>query len=133
MQIMSSSPYYIRGRKMFEKLAGSSENVVGNKATGKLTASDFKGLEPEVKALVEKEGTICILFDMAEFKGETAKGLIADYKFGREFHNQIKKMAVVGDTTWEKWLTQLAKLIYARDSKFFHSSDISKAWAWLRE
>ena len=31
-------------------------------------------------------------------------------------------MAVVGDTTWEKVLTQLSKLIYARDSKFFHSA-----------
>jgi SpoIIAA-like len=133
MQIMSSSPYHIGGRKMFEKLAESSGNVVGYKAVGKLTKSDFEGIEPEVKALVEKEGTICILFDMAGYKGETAKGWIADYKFGREFHNKIEKMAVVGDTTWEKWLTQLAKLIYARDSKFFHSSDIGKAWAWLRE
>ena len=118
---------------MFEKLAESSVKVVGYKAAGKLTTSDFEKLEPEVKALVKKEGTIRILFDMTGYKGETAKGWIADYKFGREFHNQIEKMAVVGDTTWEKILTQLAKLIYARDSKFFHSADINKAWAWLRE
>ncbi len=93
---------------MFEKLPESSGNVVGYKAVGKLTKSDFEGLEPEVKALVNKEGTIRILFDMAGFKGETAKGWIADYKFGREFHNKIQKLAVVGDTTWEKWLTNLA-------------------------
>ncbi len=117
---------------MFEKLAESSGNAVGYKATGKLSKSDFEGLEPQVKALVEKEGKIRILFDMTGYKGETAKGWIADYKFGREFHNQIEKMAIVGDTTWEKLLTQLAKLVYARDSKFFHSADIGKAWSWLR-
>ena len=118
---------------MFERLVESSGNVVGYKAVGKLTPSDYEKLEPEVKALVEKEGTIRLLFDMAGYKGETAKGLIADYKFGREFQNKIKKMAVVGDTTWEKWLTHLAKVVYATDAKFFQSADISKAWAWLRE
>ena len=128
---------------MFEKLAESSGNVVGFKAIGKLKASDFKALEPEVKALIEqdrikkqyqyREGSIRLLFDMAEYKGETAKGWIADYKFGFEFHDQIDKMAIVGDKTWEEWVTHLAKYSHARNAKFFHSADIGKAWAWLRE
>ena len=118
---------------MIEKLAESSGNVVGYKAVGKFKPSDFDGIKPEVKALVEKEGNIRLLFDMAEYKGETAKGWIADYKFGREIHGKVQKMAVVGDTTWEKFLMELAKVIYASDAKFFHSADIGKAWAWLRE
>ena len=47
--------------------------------------------------------------------------------------NKVQKMAVVGDTTWEKWLTHLAKAVYATDARFFPSADISKAWTWLRE
>jgi hypothetical protein len=68
---------------MFEKLAESSGNVVGYKAVGKLKPSDFKALEPEVKALIEqdrikkqyqyREGSIRLLFDMAEYKGETVR------------------------------------------------------------
>ena len=118
---------------MFEKLSESSGNVVGYKVVGKLAPSDYEQLEPEFRALVEKEGSIRLLFDMAGYKGETAKGWIADYKFGREFHNKVQKMAVVGDTTWEKWLTHLAKAVYATDARFFPSADISKAWTWLRE
>jgi SpoIIAA-like len=53
---------------MFEKLAGSSGNVVGYKTIGKISASDYKDLEPTVKALVKKEGNIRMLFDMTEFK-----------------------------------------------------------------
>jgi len=49
------------------------------KDVGKLTVSDFEWLKPEVKALVKNEGNIRILFDMAGFKGETAKACIADY------------------------------------------------------
>jgi len=118
---------------MLEKMAESSGKVIGYKAVGKISKSDFEGIEPEVKALVNKEGAIRMLWDLTGYKEETAKGLIADYKFGREFNNQIEKLAVVGDTTWEKFLTQLAKLVYARDAKFFHSADSDKAWAWVRE
>ncbi|MDD1751739.1 MAG: STAS/SEC14 domain-containing protein [Methanotrichaceae archaeon] len=88
---------------------------------------------------MEEEGKIRLLFDMTELKGETAKGWIADYKFGREIHGKVQKMAVVGDTTWEMFLMELAKIIYARDgkerqnAKFFKPADIDKAWAWLRE
>ncbi len=121
------------GSKLFKKLAESSGKTIGYRAAGKITPADFDEIKPEVKALVDKEGKIRILFDMAEYKGETAKGWIADYKFGREIHGKVEKMAVVGDTTWEKILTQFAKLIYATEGKFFKREDIDKAWAWVRE
>jgi hypothetical protein len=118
---------------MFEKLAESSGNIVGYKAIGILTASDYLKLEPEVKALVEKEGNICLLIDLSEFKWAKMEAWLQDLKFGSEFHQKIQKMAIVGDKTWEKWMTHLAKPFYARDAKFFHTSDIENAWAWLKE
>jgi hypothetical protein len=118
---------------MFEKMAESSGNVVGYKAIGKITASDYKKLEPEVKALVKKEGNVRMLFDMSDFQWEKVEAWLLDLKFGSEFHKEIEKMAIVGDKTWEKWMTHLAKPFYARNAKFFHTADIDKAWAWLRE
>jgi hypothetical protein len=110
-----------------------SANVVGYKAIGEITAADYEKLVPEVKALIEKEGNIRILFDLTDFKWEKLEAWLADLKFGYEFHNQIEKMAVVGDKTWEQWMTHLARPFYAQDAKFFHSEDIDKAWAWLRD
>ena len=108
---------------MMEKLAESSGNIVGYKAVGKITASDYKKLEPEVMALVEKEGNIRLMFDLTNFKMEKIETWLADLKFGHEFHNQIEKIAIVGDKIWEKWMTHLAKLFCVRDVKFFHSAD----------
>jgi hypothetical protein len=51
-------------------MAGSSGNVVGYKAIGEISASDYQELEPEGKALVKKGGNIRLLFDMTEFKWE---------------------------------------------------------------
>lgn len=118
---------------MIEKLGDSSGNVVGYKCIGTITADDYKTLEPEVKALVEKQGNIRLLFDLSDFKWEKMEAWLPDLRFGSEFRHEIEKMAIVGDKTWEKWVTHLAKPFYARDAKFFHSTEIDKAWAWLRE
>jgi hypothetical protein len=118
---------------MFEKMAGSSGNVVGYKAVGTITASDYKKLEPEIKALVEKQGNLRMLFDVSEFKWEKVEAWIPELKFGSEFHNKIDKMAIVGDKNWEKWITDLTKHFIARDAKYFKTTEVDKAWAWLRE
>ena len=118
---------------MIEKLDKSSGNVIGFKCIGTITASDYDKMVPEVKALIEKEGKIRLLFDLSDFKWEKMEAWLADLSFGLEFRHEIEKMAVVGDKTWEKWMAHLAKPFYARDAKFFHTADINKAWAWLRE
>ena len=76
---------------MIEKLAESSGNVIGFKCIGAITASDYKKMVPEVKALVEKEGNIRLLFDLSEFKWEKMEAWLADLKFGSEFRHEIKK------------------------------------------
>lgn len=97
-----------------------------------ITAADYLKLEPEVRDLVEKEGNIRMQIDPTEFQWEKLEAWLPDLEFGYEFHGKIHKMAIVGDKTWEKWISHLAKPFNARNVKFFHSSDIDKAWTWLR-
>jgi len=119
---------------VLEKLNESSGSVVGYKVVGKVTAEDYQKLEPEVQTLVDKyDDDVCLLLNLQEFAGEEAKAWLPDLKFGHRFHDKIARMAIVGDKRWEKWLTSLADPFYAKDAKFFHSAEIDKAWAWLRE
>jgi len=118
---------------MIQKLAESTGNVIGFKAIGEITASDYLKLEPEVRDLVEKEGNVRMLIDLTEFQWEKMEAWLQDLEFGYKFHNKIAKMAIVGNKTWEKWMTALARPFYARDAKFFYTNDIDKAWAWLKE
>ena len=48
-------------------------------------------MEPEVKALVEKENNIRILFDMTDFKWEKVEAWLPDLKFGHESHKISQK------------------------------------------
>ncbi|RCV63456.1 SpoIIAA-like [Methanophagales archaeon] len=117
---------------MFEKLSESSGNVIGYKASGKLTAADYERIEPEVEDLVKQVGDISMLLDL-EFDEVTMKAMESDLAFGRKFHKNIDKLAIVGDKKWEKWMASMANKIFAHEAKHFHTADMNAAWAWLRE
>ncbi len=119
---------------MLEKLEESSGAVVGYKAIGKITVEDYEKLGPEVEALVEQHPDgIYMLLDLEDFKSELPKAWPSDFKFGHRFHDKVKKMAIVGDKRWEKWMTELVHPFYAKEGKYFHTDEIDEAWAWLRE
>ena len=117
---------------MIEKIPESAGNVIGFKPIGDITKADYAILVPEVESLAQQYENIHILMDMTEFRWEKAEAWGADLKFGRDFHKNIEKLAMVGDKKWEKWLTKLAAPFYAREAKYFHSDEIEGAWDWLR-
>lgn len=118
---------------MIEKLQESSGDVLGYKVSGTVTKSDYEVMVPEVQALVEQEGSIKVLLDMTDFKWEKVSAWGSDFRFGRDYHKKIEKMAIVGDKTWEKWLTKVAEPFYAEEAEYFSSGDSEAAWNWLRE
>lgn len=119
---------------MISKMDGIEGNTLGLKVIGNVTKEDFKTLIPEVQALVEKEGTISLLLDMTQFKWEDIDAWGADLNFNRKYRHKITKMAIVGDKTWEKWLTKLVEPFYhSVEAKFFYPNDEDEAWKWLKE
>jgi hypothetical protein len=102
---------------MIKRMAESSGNVLGYKCVGTITAADYQEMVPEVRALIEKEGKIRLLFDLSDFKWEKLEAWLADISFGLEFRHEIEKMAIVGDKTWEKWVIHLARPFYAQDAR----------------
>jgi len=118
---------------MFEKLDASHGNVVGYKVVGTITKQDYDVFVPQVEALVEDEGSIRMLLDMTAFKWEEVGAWLADWEFGRKYHDTIEKMALVGDRKWEEWLGKIAGKFYAQEAEFFSSADPDAAWAWLEE
>ena len=119
---------------MIEKLSESSGPVVGYKVAGKVTPDDYQQLNPAIQALVDQYADgVYLLLDLQEFAGEEVKAWLPDLKFGHRFHDKIKKMAIVGDKRWEKWLTALVDPFYAKDAQYFPPEDTDKAWAWLKQ
>ena len=70
-----------------------------------------------------------LLLDLTDFHWEKVSAWGADLRFGREYHDKIDRVAIVGDKRWEKHLASLASPWYARDSKYFDND--TDAWGWL--
>lgn len=118
---------------MIKMMSESKGNVVGFKAVGVIKPADYAELVPAFEKLINEQGNVRVLIDMQEFKAESPSAWRADLKFGREFHQRIEKLAIVGDKRWEKWLTEFCSPFYAREARYFHTADMIAAWDWLRD
>ncbi|MDX1414921.1 MAG: STAS/SEC14 domain-containing protein [Candidatus Promineifilaceae bacterium] len=118
---------------MIEKIEQSTGSVLGYRLSGTIGQDDYDAMMPEVESLIEKEGYIQMLFDMTGFKWEKVSAWGEDMKFGRKFHKNITKMAIVGDKKWQKWMTKIADPFYAVDARFFPVEESENAWSWLGE
>jgi hypothetical protein len=118
---------------MIEQLTGLPAHSVGFKMSGKLHDEDYKKFVPLVDAEIAKEGKVNILAQFHEFKGWDAKALWDDIKFSTTHCTKIKRIALVGDKTWEKWMAAVCKPFTMAKVRSFDVSELAAAKAWLAE
>ncbi|MCK4971597.1 MAG: STAS/SEC14 domain-containing protein [Thermoplasmata archaeon] len=118
---------------MFQRMDRSLANAVGYRIVGKIRKEDFEAFLPQVRALVDQFGSIRLLLDLSDYDGIELKAWFSDAKFGKEFHKDLEKMAIVGDKRWNKWITSLSRSALSGQAKFFNEIDIESAWMWLKE
>ena len=116
---------------MIKQLDQSNGSVLGFEISGDVTKDDYAVLTPAVEKAVSEYGSIRLLLDLRDFHWEKIGAWGADLEFGRELHDKIERMAIVGDHRWQKSLARLAQWFYAKEAKYFEQAD--SGWAWVRE
>jgi hypothetical protein len=116
---------------MITTLDGSTGNALGFAVQGDVTKSDYDVMTPAVEHAASEYGSAKLLIDLTDFRWEKVDAWGSDLSFGKQLHDNIDKMAIVGDHTWQRYLTKLAKPFYAKDARYFESRD--DAWDWIRE
>ena len=111
---------------MIQQMGQSEDNVLGYRVIGDVTKEDSSDLTPTVEAAIKKYGAIRLLFDLSDFKWEKVDAWGSDLGFGKEFKDKIERMALVGNRSWGKYLTQLAAPFYAQEAEWFSEGDV--AW-----
>lgn len=118
---------------MHRILDESSGNVIGLRVSGMLHEEDYEAMIAVLKKRIDEYGDIHVLFEMKDFEGWTPKALWEDVKFDVKYNRQITRAAVVGDKTWEKWMTQLMKPFAYAEVRYFDQAKRDAAWDWIRE
>ncbi|MEG9328300.1 STAS/SEC14 domain-containing protein [Salinimicrobium catena] len=110
----------------------TDQNIVYTIAEGQLDDEDYNRIIPLLKEKIESFGKVRWYFEMKDFTGWTFSAMWKDLKFDVKNRNNLERVAMVGDKTWEKQLTQLMKPFTEAEIKFYESEDREKARYWIK-
>lgn len=107
--------------------------VIEVTVSGKLTHAAYQEFVPRTEAAIKKYGKIRVLFVMLGFEGWDAGALWDDIKFNLKHFSDIERLAVVGETKWEKGMATFCRPFTTASIKYFDQSELEQARAWLHE
>lgn len=120
---------------MIDVMRESDGDVLGVRATGKVTASDYREvLEPAVRALLDRFGRLNVLFLIdSPFRGWSLRGAYANTVFDVKHRKDFHKVAVVGAPRWEQWCVSVAApLVMGGELRTYDRERLDAAWGWVR-
>ena len=118
---------------MTEILTGLPPHTVGFTLSGKLHDEDYKKFVPLVDAEIAKSGKINVLAAFHDFRGWDMHALWDDIKFSTTHCTKIKRIALVGEKAWEKWMAKVCKPFTMAKIRYFDADKIDEAKTWLSE
>lgn len=101
------------------------------RATGKIAANDYVELVPTFERLKKQHGKLRVLFELHDFHGWTAGSLWEDLKFEEKHFSDIERLAVIGETKWQKGMTEFCKPFTSAQIRFFAPNQAEAARQWL--
>ncbi len=118
---------------MIEPIPETSPKVLGFKMSGKLHDEDYKSFVPLVDAAIAAQGKVRILAEFHDFKGWDLHALWDDIKFSTTHCTKIERIALVGDKSWEKWMSAVCKPFTLAKIKYFDVAEMAAAQKWIAE
>ncbi len=102
-------------------------------ATGKLEKSDYEMFVPAAEKLITENGKIRVIFVMHNFHGWSAGAMWEDVKFDLHHFKDIERLAIVGESKWQKGMTVFCRPFTTAKMKYFDSSELDTARLWIAE
>ena len=117
---------------MMHAIEGLSDNVVGVRAEGEVTAEDYsKVLFPAIEAALSRHARVRLLYAVDSFEGFTPKAIWDDLKAGLKHWDHFDKIAFVSDHKQLAGAIKLMAFAIPCPIRVFPASDLTGAKAWI--
>ena len=118
---------------MIEILPESHGNVIGLKASGKVTDQDYKDIIiPKLDSVLSKYGRGNFLYFLSdEFEGFELGAMWDDLKYASGHSDKFDKIALVGGPKWVDWTSKVCGHLVSAEVKTFDGDALGDAWQWL--
>lgn len=103
------------------------------RVSGHLSTEDYERFIPAVERLIQQQGKIDVLFEMADFHGWDAGAMWEDTKFAFRHFSDLRRLAIVGEKKWQEWMTLACRPFTKAEIRYFDHADAGAAQAWLAE
>ncbi len=115
-----------------EVTATEAGKVLEIRVTGKLNREVYEVFAPRIEELIQEHGKVSVLFDMHDFHGWTAGALWEDLKFDLKHFSDIERLALVGESKWEKGMAAFCKPFTSAKIRYFDRPKLDEARTWVR-
>lgn len=119
---------------MFERLERSEKDCIALRIGDTLTDADLSRLRPYLEEKTDTHGSLFVLLQMDDWRGwESISALWDDLGVTLRVNENVQRLAMVGDAEWERWAAKLSKPFAHGEVRYFDSSQLDEAWAWVCE
>src|SRR5580704_14183292 len=105
--------------------------VIEVKISGKLHKEDYEHFVPVVEKQIAAHGKLRLLVEMHAFHGWDVSALWQDIKFDLKHFKDIERLALVGESKWEKGMATFCKPFTTAKIQYFDVSDEAAARTWI--
>jgi len=110
-----------------------SDRVLHVRLNGTLTDADYRQFVPELECLISQHGSLRLLVEMSDFHGWSTGALWDDLKIFLKHGKEIERVAIVGEKSWQEWMTRMARPFMHSEVQFFDRTLASEARRWVLE
>lgn len=102
------------------------------RASGKLTTRDYQAAIPELEHAMEmSNGPLRVLLRLEDFHGWEIGAMWCELELDLKDRGDFGRIAVLGDSTLEKWGTTLSAPLIKAEMRFFPFDREAEAREWL--
>ncbi|HQX51030.1 MAG TPA: STAS/SEC14 domain-containing protein [Planctomycetaceae bacterium] len=106
--------------------------IIEIEVTGKLSKEAYEAFLPATEAKIKEFGKVRMLVILHDFHGWDAGALWEDIKFDLKHHGHIERLAIVGESKWEKGMSVFCKPFTSAKIKYFDHANLVDAKAWIK-
>lgn len=118
---------------MYEVMPESTKEVLALRVSGRLDKADYAHLHPWLHERLAENPCPAILVVMEDLHGwDSAGALIEDARLDIAHQNDVRRIAMVGERAWQKWMTLITIPFAKAEIRYFDLAELGVARAWAR-
>jgi hypothetical protein len=108
------------------------DNLIALRVSGILTMQEIDQFKALVRDVIDQFGEVRMYFEMQEFDGWQVSSFLENAFFDITHANRYSKVAMVGEKSWQAWITKLVDVVKRGEVRYFDLDERLQAVQWVQ-